>query len=98
MNFARGLAFNNALVIFDEIQNATRAEICTILSRFGRNSKFILLGDTKQSDIKDSGFSLVFDLFDTEFSRKNNIHCMKFDVHDIMRSSILRHITQVLGI
>ena len=98
VNFARGLTFNNALVIFDEAQNATKSELTTILTRFGRNSKFILLGDTKQADIKDSGFAPVFDLFDTEFSRKNNILCMNFDIHDIMRSPILRHITQVLGV
>lgn len=98
VNFARGLTFNNSIVIFDEIQSANRAEITTILTRFGRNSKFILLGDTKQCDIKDSGFETVYNLFDTDFSRKNNIHCMKFDTGDIVRSQILKHITQILGV
>jgi phosphate starvation-inducible PhoH-like protein len=96
VNFARGLTFNNSAVIFDESQNATRGELTTILSRFGRGSKYFILGDTKQSDIKDSGFKTVSELFDTDFSRKNNIHCMKFDVGDICRSAILKHITQIL--
>jgi len=98
VNFARGLTFNNSLVIFDEAQNATRSELTTILTRFGRNTKYIVCGDGKQKDIKDSGFDEVFKLFDTEFSRKNNIHCVKFDVSDIVRSPILKHITQVLGV
>ena len=98
VNFARGLTFNNSLVIFDEAQNATRSELTTILTRFGRHTKYIVCGDGKQKDIKDSGFSEVFDLFDTEFSRKNNIHCVRFDVGDIVRSPILKHITQVLGV
>lgn len=98
VNFARGQTFNNSFVIIDEAQNATRSEISTLLSRVGRNTKYVIIGDTKQSDIKDSGFKQVFDLFDTEFSRKNNIHCMKFDASDIRRSEILKHIAQVLGI
>lgn len=98
VNFARGLTFNNSLVIFDEAQNATRSELTTILTRFGRNTKYIVCGDGKQKDIKDSGFSDVFNLFNTEFSRKNNIHCVEFDTTDIVRSPILKHITQVLGV
>lgn len=98
VNFVRGLTFNNCAVILDEAQNATRSEITTILTRFGRNSKFIICGDAKQSDIRDSGFIDVYNLFNTEFSRKNHIHCMRFDTSDIVRSPILKHITQVLGV
>lgn len=98
VNFARGLTFNNSLVIFDEAQNATKSELATILTRFGRHTKYIICGDSKQKDIKDSGFTEVFDLFNTEFSRKNHIHCVKFDTNDIVRSPILKHITQVLSV
>lgn len=98
VNFARGLTFNNSLVIFDEAQNATISELTTILTRFGRNTKYFICGDTKQSDIKDSGFQKIYDLFDTDFSYKNNIHCMKFDSSDVVRSAILKHITRVLGV
>lgn len=98
VNFVRGLTFNNSVVILDETQNMTKSEITTILTRFGRHSKYIVCGDTNQSDIKDSGFKAVFDAFNTEFSRKNNIHCVKFDTFDIVRSPILKHITQVLKV
>lgn len=98
VNFVRGLTFNNSIVIFDEFQNSTRREATTVLSRFGRHSKFFLLGDSNQCDIKDSGFQEVYNLFNTEYSRKNNIHCMKFDTSDIVRSPILKHITAVLGV
>jgi phosphate starvation-inducible PhoH-like protein len=98
VNFARGLTFNNSIVIFDEAQNATRSELTTILTRFGRGTKYIVCGDGKQKDIRDSGFADVFELFNTEFSRKNNIHCVNFDVTDIVRSPLLKHITQVLGV
>lgn len=98
VNFVRGQTFNNACVIADESQNFTRKELTTIISRFGRNSKYFILGDSRQSDISNSGFEEVYNLFDTEFSRKNNIDCFKFDSSDIMRSPILKHIAQVLNI
>ena len=98
VNFVRGLTFNSALVIIDEAQNMTRSELTTILTRFGRNTKYIVCGDAKQCDIKDSGFEKIHQLFDTEHSRKNNIHCMKFDTDDVVRSPILKHITSVLGV
>lgn len=98
VNFVRGLTFHDSFVIIDEAQNMNRNEITTILTRFGRNSKYIVCGDSKQCDIKDSGFEKVYQLFDTEHSRKNNIHCMKFNSEDVVRSAILKHITQVLGV
>lgn len=98
VNFVRGLTFNNSVVILDETQNMTKSEITTILTRFGRNSKYIVCGDANQSDIRDSGFVNVFDAFNTEHSVKNNIYCVEFDVSDIVRSPILKHITQVLKV
>lgn len=98
VNFVRGLTFNNSFVIIDEAQNLTKGELVTILTRFGRHSKYLILGDSKQCDITASGFNTVFEKFDTDFSRKNHIHTMNFDVSDIVRSPILKHITQVLGV
>ncbi len=98
VNFCRGLTFNSMAVIVDEAQNLNRGELTTILTRFGRNTKYFILGDANQSDIKDSGFTDIFDKFDTDFSRKNNIFCETFDTSDIVRSQILKHITQILGV
>lgn len=98
VNFARGLTFHNSAVIVDESQNFSRRELGTIMSRVGRSSRYFIIGDTNQADRPDSGFKEVFDAFDQDFSRKNEIHCLKFDHTDIVRSPILRHITQILKI
>jgi len=98
VNFVRGLTFHRCAVIIDEAQNMTRGELTTILTRFGRHSHYFVLGDAAQADIKDSGFVSVYEAFDTEFSRKNDIQCVKFDTSDIVRSQILKHITQVLKV
>jgi phosphate starvation-inducible protein PhoH len=43
--------FAGAVVIVDEFQNLDMAEAITILTRFGRNTKYILCGDSFQADI-----------------------------------------------
>lgn len=98
VNFVRGLTFHRCAVIIDEAQNMTRGELTTILTRFGKHSRYFVLGDAAQTDIEDSGFIQVYEAFDTEHSRKNEIQCVEFDVSDIVRSQILKHITQVLKV
>jgi phosphate starvation-inducible protein PhoH and related proteins len=72
VNFVRGLTFNKTCVIVDEAQNLTKGELTTIMTRFGRKSKYIICGDCNQSDIRQSGFKDVFDKFsgnDSEHTR-----------------------------
>jgi len=48
--YMRGRTFNNSYIIIDETQNLTPLEVKTILSRVGKNSKIVFLGDTSQID------------------------------------------------
>ena len=58
VNFTRGLTFKNSIVVIDEAQNLTRQEITTLLTRFGEGSRYVVVGDSNQSDINGkSGFS-----------------------------------------
>jgi PhoH-like ATPase len=50
LNYMRGQTFDNSIVIADELQNFNRIETKTLLSRCGKNSKFIGTGDTNQID------------------------------------------------
>jgi phosphate starvation-inducible PhoH-like protein len=97
VNFVRGLTFNNTCVIVDEAQNLTRGELTTILTRFGRKSKYIVCGDTRQSDVKQSGFKVVQDKFTDDDSVNNGIYTFKFGIEEIVRSKILRFICDKLG-
>lgn len=97
VNFVRGLTFNDSIVIVDEAQNLTRSELVTILTRFGKNTKYVICGDLRQSDIgKLSGYPDVYSRFSTESAIKNNIHTFKFGESEIVRSKILRYIVHVL--
>ena len=95
VNYVRGLTFTDAVVIVDEAQNLTFSELTTILTRFGENTKMLVIGDTKQSDINGkSGFRPIYNSFNDEESEEQGIYCFKLSEQDIMRSEILRFIVK----
>lgn len=51
-SYVRGITIDNATVIVDEFQNCNQNEAMSILTRVGENCQVILLGDTKQTDLK----------------------------------------------
>lgn len=50
-SFIRGLSWNNAVIIADEIQSMNFHEINTVITRCGHETKLILCGDHKQNDL-----------------------------------------------
>lgn len=97
VNFVRGLTFHNTFVIVDEAQNMTSSELITILTRFGENTKFVVVGDSKQRDIGNrSGFKPVMDCFDNQESDDQGILNFVFGESEIVRSEILRFIVSQL--
>jgi PhoH-like ATPase len=50
MTYIRGRSISNSFVIIDEVQNMTRHEIKTVLTRIGENTKIVLTGDVEQID------------------------------------------------
>lgn len=49
--YMRGMTFNNAFIICDEMQNANPSQIRMLTTRIGENSKMVISGDVLQSDI-----------------------------------------------
>lgn len=97
VNYVRGLTFNNSFVIVDEAQNLTRGELITILTRFGEDSKFVIVGDSNQSDISNrSGFAPVKSCFDNIESEQEGIYTFDFTTDEIVRSEILKFIVKQL--
>lgn len=97
VNYVRGLTFKDSVVIVDEAQNLTRSELITILTRFGEDSKMLVIGDTLQSDINGkSGFQDIYKTFNDTESENNGIFCFKFTHDDIMRSDMLKFIVKKL--
>ena len=97
VNFVRGLTFRDSVVIVDEAQNMNAAELTTILTRFGENSKYIIIGDSFQADIGNkSGFSKIRHVFNNEESEEQGIHTFLFTENEVVRSQILKFIVKKL--
>lgn len=97
VNFLRGASYNAKVVVVDEAQNANFSELLTSLTRIGKFTKYFILGDPMQTDLKhkeQSGFKAMYDLFNDEESRQQGIYCVEFTKDDIMRSEILKFIIE----
>lgn len=96
VNFLRGSTFANSVVIVDEAQNLEHSELVTILTRFGKNCKLFVIGDSFQSDIPKSGFKNIMSGFDSDESHQHGISAFHFTEEDITRSKLLKFIVKVL--
>lgn len=79
--FARGTSIDNAIIIVDEVQNITIDNMRTLMTRIGENSKMILLGDTKQVDLKNKDESSLSKLIEM-FKDVNEIGVVEMDSND----------------
>ena len=50
LGFARGRSFDNTIIIVDEAANLTFEHVALLISRVGKNSIIIFLGDLRQID------------------------------------------------
>lgn len=84
--FMRGRTMIDAVCILDEAQNATPSQIKLFLTRLGNNSKMIITGDPRQSDLRErSGMVGVMDkLGDLE-----GVEIIRFGNSDIVRHSLV---------
>lgn len=63
VQFIRGKTIDDILIV-EEAQNLTKAEMLAIVTRLGKTGKIIINGDNEQKDIKDdfNGLSYVIEL------------------------------------
>lgn len=89
--YMRGRTLNNAFIILDEAQNASRIQMKMFLTRLGRKSKAIVTGDVTQIDLPkkyDSGLLDVFHLF----NGISGIDFVEFDKTDVVRHRLVMEI------
>jgi len=85
--YMRGVTYDNAIIILDEAQNATIQQLMLWVTRLGKNSKAILMGDVSQSDIRDrdSKFTNFINMIEGVEGAAN----FAFASDDIVRNKIL---------
>lgn len=88
----RGETYNDMFVLLEEAQNCTPKQLKLFLSRLGKGSKAIVIGDEKQSDIgRNNGFTFCLD----KLGDVNGIGIAQMTYQDIMRSPILAPILEI---
>jgi phosphate starvation-inducible PhoH-like protein len=95
VGYLRGLNWNAKAVVADEMQNCTKKELVTLMTRAGEFSKIFICGDPQQSDINGrSGFQSIFNLFNDDDSKQHGIYTFEFTEDDILRSELVKFIVQ----
>ena len=89
--FMRGRTLQDAFVILDEAQNATRAQMKMFLTRLGFESKAVITGDVTQIDLpshQDSGLMHAVGILDGV----KGIGMCRFDQQDVVRHPLVKRI------
>jgi phosphate starvation-inducible protein PhoH and related proteins len=89
--FMRGRTLEDCYIILDEAQNTTKIQMKMFLTRLGKNSKMVVVGDNTQIDLiskNDSG------LIDASKKLKNiqDIGFIELDQRDVIRHTVVRKI------
>ena len=90
--YMRGRTFHDSIVIADEAQNTSINQFKTLLTRIGNNSKIVITGDLKQSDIGDSnGLKHFTDLLLIKYPEYYKMFLDGFAYINLDESCIERH-------
>lgn len=89
--FMRGLTLNNTVVILDEAQNTTPAQMKMFLTRMGDGAKMIITGDVTQNDLPASHASGLSDAI-ARLRNVGDVAYHRFDEGDIVRHPLVAEI------
>jgi phosphate starvation-inducible PhoH-like protein len=89
-SFIRGVTLSDCVIILDECQNNTFHELDSVITRMGENTKIMICGDFRQSDLrfKDERQGLL-DFMDILGRMKSFAH-VELTEDDIVRSGTVR--------
>ena len=89
-SFLRGITLDESVVILEEVENFNWVEVVTAMSRVGMDSRVIVAGDVKQTDLNKKNDSTGFyRLHDVTRLMPNFSHVM-FTRDDIVRSGFVK--------
>jgi phosphate starvation-inducible PhoH-like protein len=89
--FMRGRTLNDSVIILDEAQNTTAAQMLMFLTRLGHDSKMIVTGDSTQVDLPGGTRSGLVDAVE-KLRGVNGIAIASLDHADIVRHRLVQNI------
>lgn len=85
--FMRGTSLDNCIVVFDEFQDCSEQEATTIITRFGKNCRMLICGDSEQNDIgRESGFYQIVKILE----KTKGVAITNFQFEDCVRSGFVK--------
>lgn len=90
--FMRGRTFKNAVIIADEMQNATESQMKMLLTRIGDGSKLVITGDLDQHDrgYDDNGLKGFMERLAARKTKM--IASVKFNFNEIERHPVVSEV------
>jgi phosphate starvation-inducible PhoH-like protein len=89
--FMRGRTLSSAMVILDEAQNTTVAQMKMALTRIGEGSRMVVTGDPSQTDLPDKTKSGLRDAMEVLQGVKD-VAFVSFGEEDVVRSRLVKNI------
>ena len=89
--FMRGRTLSNALVILDEAQNTTPAQMKMALTRIGEGSRMVVTGDLTQTDLPSGMMSGMRDAINV-LKGTEGIAFVEFTEAEVVRSRLVKNI------
>ena len=89
--FMRGRTLENSFVILDEAQNTTRIQMKMFLTRLGKNSQMVVVGDNTQIDLVSKNDSGLLDA-EKKLSKIEDIGFVYLKNIDVVRHDLVRKI------
>tara|TARA_B100000482_G_C12320782_1_gene184672 strand:+ start:78 stop:365 length:288 start_codon:yes stop_codon:yes gene_type:complete len=87
----RGRTLEDCFVILDEAQNTTKIQMKMFLTRLGKNSQMVVVGDTSQIDLVSRNESGLLDA-EKKLSKINDIGFIILDDSDVVRHELVKKI------
>ena len=91
--FMRGRTLADSFIILDEAQNTTPSQMKMFLTRFGENSRMVVCGDPKQTDLPDPAKSGLADAV-SRLEGIESIATIRFGIKDVVRHPIVGRIVE----
>jgi predicted ribonuclease YlaK len=89
-SFIRGLTWDNAVIVVDEMQNLNFHELDTVITRVGRDCRIIFSGDYKQTDFRHEDEKSGIMKFLNILEQMKDFTIVTYGWEDIVRSDFVR--------
>lgn len=94
--YMRGRTFENKFIIADEMQNSSIEQMFMLLTRLGKGSTLVIVGDPSQCDRKHAKYNNGLSDLIKRFANPNNvckkIKCIQLESKDIQREEVVKEV------